>query len=333
MDNAKYIWVDSRVEGVGSSWYYGGQDQMTPDELQAFLTKYNAVAFYKGNFYDNVKDIPLGYERQEYDTYGMPSGRYTTVTPTVTVVPKGTTLDNNFHRFNFPEGSMKRSGQVPARNWRNSVNEALRMRKNTADYFSTDDPESIKKIKGLKQNYDPYLFGPDAELEHNKKELTDLISDRAAGKEHNLPRPKWRWGGNRMDSETKEDFDNALYLNKAYSENPEGTENLYTDEPGYEEPEEINEIENRKNSQAVKLSESKLQKIISESVKMVLFKNKSGLFQELDSLLYNAMGDGVSCGQYDMMGNEMRDSNYVLYKCYDKRCEELKGILKKYNLI
>lgn len=146
--------------------------------------------------------------------------------------------------------------QLVAESVKKSINEALRMRKNTADYFSTDDPESIKKIKGLKQSYDPYLFGTDTELEHNKKELTDLISDRAAGKEHNLPRPKWRWGGNRMADETKEDFDNALYLNKAYSENPEGTENLYGDEAGYEEPDEINEAH--------------LRKIVAESVKGVI---------------------------------------------------------------
>lgn len=120
----KFVWVDSRVKGVGSSWYYGGSDQMSLDELQMFLDKYNAVAVYRGEFYDNVRDIPFKPERNSIDTFGMPTGRYTESEPTVTVVPKGTEWEDCIYskRFKFPEGFKNdfdyRNEQIPERNWK-----------------------------------------------------------------------------------------------------------------------------------------------------------------------------------------------------------------------
>ena len=38
----KRIWVDSRVKGIGMSWYHGGWDEMALSELQPLLDKFNA---------------------------------------------------------------------------------------------------------------------------------------------------------------------------------------------------------------------------------------------------------------------------------------------------
>ena len=146
------------------------------------------------------------------------------------------------------------------------MNKVLRPRKDKGSVFSTDDSNSIERIRGLKQTYDPYLYGDDAELARNKETMASLISRRAAGEEANLPRNKWRWRGNAMADETEKEFGDKLYLNKMYGENPEGTENLYDDEVGYEEPEEIYEAKKA----TIKLTESQLHNFISESVKKVL---------------------------------------------------------------
>lgn len=122
----KSVWVDSRVKGVGSSWYYGGHDQMHLDELQDFLDKSNAVAVYGGEFYDNVYDIPFKPARHSIDTFGMPTGRYTESEPSVTVVPKGTEWEEQLYstsrRYKFPEGFSNdfdyRKEQKPDRDWR-----------------------------------------------------------------------------------------------------------------------------------------------------------------------------------------------------------------------
>ncbi len=89
----------------------------------------------------------------------------------------------------------------------------------------------------------------------------------------------------------------------------------------------VDGIMNTNTSNTVKLNEAQLRKIVAESIKMALSENESRLFQELDLLLYNAMGDGLYCGKYE------GDGNWDFYECYNKWGEELKGILTKYNLI
>ena len=107
----RHIWVSSRVKGIGDSWYRGGCDEMTPDKLQKLMEEHNATAYYEDNFYDNVKDIPFKPAHREIETFGMPTGRYTTENPTVTVVPRETVIENplgysNTWRFKFPKESM-----------------------------------------------------------------------------------------------------------------------------------------------------------------------------------------------------------------------------------
>lgn len=105
----KFIWVDSRVKGVGKSWYYGGCDQMKPEDLQSLLEEYDACICYKDEFYNNVADVPFTKAIRTYYTYGMPSG-YIEEEPTVTVVPNGTKWDDSpfaqyvgTKRFVFPK--------------------------------------------------------------------------------------------------------------------------------------------------------------------------------------------------------------------------------------
>lgn len=121
--NFKNVWVDSRTIGVGSSWYYGGHDEMTLDELQSFLDKCNAVVVYDDVFYDKVNDIPLKQRHISMDEFGMPTGMCITVNPMVIVVPRGTTIENplgypNTKRFKFPDGYMDQPRERPPRNWR-----------------------------------------------------------------------------------------------------------------------------------------------------------------------------------------------------------------------
>ena len=99
------VWVDSRVKGVGKSWYYGGADEMTLDELQCALNEHNACVFYKDKFYDNVKDIPLVEDRYCLEEFGMPTIHTVSTAPSVTVVPKGTTLEVRYYSkcFIFPK--------------------------------------------------------------------------------------------------------------------------------------------------------------------------------------------------------------------------------------
>ena len=100
------IWVDSRVKGIGMSWYRGGHDEMTPAELQTLLDEKDACIFYDGKFYDNVSEAPLKPRRIAIETFGMPTNRSITQNPSVTVVPKGTTLEISPYlssiRFVFP---------------------------------------------------------------------------------------------------------------------------------------------------------------------------------------------------------------------------------------
>ena len=99
------IWVDSRVKGIGMSWYRGGHDEMTPEQLQPLLDEMNACAYYDGSFYDKVSDIPFTPRILAVETFGMPTGRSIQMNPSVTVVPKGTTMDTNpyfSNRFVFP---------------------------------------------------------------------------------------------------------------------------------------------------------------------------------------------------------------------------------------
>ena len=105
------VWVDSRVKGVGQSWYYGGKDQMHLSELQPLLDEHNACVCYKDEFYDNIDDIPFVEEYLTYYTYGMPTGSIKD-DPTVTVVPKGTKWDDSplyqylgKKRFVFPKNA------------------------------------------------------------------------------------------------------------------------------------------------------------------------------------------------------------------------------------
>lgn len=100
-----HIWVDSRVKGIGMSWYRGGADEMTPSQLQALLDEKNACAYYKGSFYDKVGDIPFKQRIRTIETFGMPTNGRIAENPSVTVVPKGTTLETSPYfsdRFVFP---------------------------------------------------------------------------------------------------------------------------------------------------------------------------------------------------------------------------------------
>lgn len=106
----KHVWVDSRVEGVGKSWYYGGKDQMTLDELQRLLNEHNACISYGDKFYNNVAEVPFRRCFLSVETYGMPTNMRIEEDPTVTVVPKGTRWDDSpfakyigSRRFVFPQ--------------------------------------------------------------------------------------------------------------------------------------------------------------------------------------------------------------------------------------
>ena len=119
----KMLWVDSRVPGVGSSWYYGGKDQMTMDELEDFIKKHDAAISYNGDFFDSVYDIAFEPDRHSIDTYGMPTGRYIEMEPTVTIVPRGTVWDDNVYgskRYKWPEGYKRPESSKPERDWRNN---------------------------------------------------------------------------------------------------------------------------------------------------------------------------------------------------------------------
>ena len=118
----KFVWVDSRVPGVGSSWYYGGKDQMSMEELEGFIKKYDAVISYNGEFFDSVYDITFKPERHSIDTYGMPTGNYIKMEPTVTIVPRGTVWDEGYgsRRYKWPEGYERPELPKPDRNWRNN---------------------------------------------------------------------------------------------------------------------------------------------------------------------------------------------------------------------
>ena len=61
--------------------------------------------FYNDIFYDNVKDIPLVKELRYIEEFGMPTNLTISTDPTVTVVPKGTTLYIGYcsRRFVFPK--------------------------------------------------------------------------------------------------------------------------------------------------------------------------------------------------------------------------------------
>ena len=103
----EYVWVDSRVKGFGG-WYNGQNTTMSLDELQAGLDSYNACVYYKENFYNNVADVPFKPGYSQLSSFGMPMyGPNTTIkeAPRVTVVPKGTTIDDSYYgkHFIFPK--------------------------------------------------------------------------------------------------------------------------------------------------------------------------------------------------------------------------------------
>ena len=108
----KYVWVDSRVKGIGMSWYHGGEDQMALNDLQPLLDKYNACISYGDEFYNNVSDVPFRRCFRGIETYGMPTYQSIEEDPTVTVVPKGTKWDDSpfaqytgRRRFVFPQSN------------------------------------------------------------------------------------------------------------------------------------------------------------------------------------------------------------------------------------
>lgn len=167
---------------------------------------------------------------------------------------------------------------------RENTDESLRPRKNRV--FSTDDPNSISRIRGLKQDYDPFLYGEDEELAKNKETLSNLISDRANGKENMLPRDKARFITTDMYAdESEKEYKDRLYDNDMYYRNPEGTENMFDDEPGYNEPYEVNE--------------SRLKDLVMETAKKVL--------KEMDELspklLQNAADTAWDRGRYSQAEN------------------------------
>lgn len=121
-----YIDVDSRVKGLGSSWYYGGYDAMTPSELQSLLEKHDAVIHYKGQFYSSVEDANLTLEKGAVTTYGLPTNLSITQNPRVTVVPKGTKWVRIYgsarFKYEFPESYYENVNvPTPSRNWRENI--------------------------------------------------------------------------------------------------------------------------------------------------------------------------------------------------------------------
>ena len=101
----KHVWVDSRVKGIGMSWYRGGHDEMTLEQLQQLLDEHDACIYYNEQFYDNVNDVPFKPKYNGIEEFGMPTYRGVYSNPSCTVVPKGTTMEVGYcsRRFKFPE--------------------------------------------------------------------------------------------------------------------------------------------------------------------------------------------------------------------------------------
>jgi len=98
MKSLTHIWIDSRISNLKDS-------EIRVEELQGILTSYNAIAFYKGCFYDKASEIPLRLEVSEISRFGLPTGMSIEVNPVVTIVPQGTTIESSYigKRFVFPE--------------------------------------------------------------------------------------------------------------------------------------------------------------------------------------------------------------------------------------
>ena len=136
----------------------------------------------------------------------------------------------------------------------NADEKRLRPRKNNV--FSTDDPNSLSRVKNLKQDYDPFLYGLDPEIEKNKKDLSGLIAARSRGEESSLPLPhnyEADIDDSYFDGEKAKERE---YSNNAYDRNPEDTENMWV--PEYPDDEEDD------------LYESRLGNIIREAMRKTL---------------------------------------------------------------
>lgn len=118
----KCIYVDSRLQGFGSSWYYGGVDFMSYEELKEQLSKKNAAMIYDGKIYKNLDDVPLHERIETIMDFGMPTNKSITLPPQVMIVPYGTKMVKDYlgrdswefpedyqHDWNYPK---------PDRDWR-----------------------------------------------------------------------------------------------------------------------------------------------------------------------------------------------------------------------
>lgn len=94
----KYVWVDDRITGKRAYQVY-------IEDLQKLLDSLNAVIYYKKVFYERLEDIPLKVEHEQICRYGLPTNSYITMAPTITIVPKGTTIRKwyIFEEFVFPK--------------------------------------------------------------------------------------------------------------------------------------------------------------------------------------------------------------------------------------
>ena len=166
---------------------------------------------------------------------------------------------------------------------RESVEEALRLRKNDKSTFSTDNPDTywnrVVKDQDNNEKIQRAYFGYGRDAE----DLSDLVDKRSRGEEANL-KPifnSMRFPDNGRSKDTyenddnldaladkcgwdREEFANDRYLNNAYDENPEGTENIWDDERGYDD-ESIEDEE-----ETYPISEARMSRIIRESIRKVI---------------------------------------------------------------
>lgn len=81
----KEVLVDDRITRKRD--YY-----VDVENLQELLDSLNAVIYYKMAFYERVEDVPFEVERERICRYGFATNSYITMTPYITIVPKGTTI-------------------------------------------------------------------------------------------------------------------------------------------------------------------------------------------------------------------------------------------------
>ena len=75
---------------------------LTLDNLKELADKYGCVFCYRKEIYDDAEKIPFVREYSTTYTYCFPTGSVPK-TPTVTILPKGTTIEKTYtgYQFNF----------------------------------------------------------------------------------------------------------------------------------------------------------------------------------------------------------------------------------------